>query len=486
MFSFRPSLKPSEWMADDSSPTCLLCGDAFNAIVRRHHCRKCLKLVCDSCSLSRVALTRGALERVCDACVSADNDVAAVDTIAYTLILHEAKLQTSAMDATRKFYFNVCLSEKVVYSSEAHSSTELNWSTEAIELKVSPRTPLYVHVEMWERGGKSLLADELVGKCRVLVVCGGTSSFTWYPLLPGAGNYAGANKVWVSTHLDAESSESLHLFYLRYRSRLAQVHVPSPLGASTRIGFGAEFRCTFLLPFASLFKQGTTLFQSLFTFFNKDRRSRRPSQIDTITRTYEDLARKPVHLGVLPYNEILLEALDRVSFIPVNDRRAIEGVLFLTTHRLVFLSSLKGSGDSPDETDILAVNLWLADASSSSIRRSERNTKFEVMTKADFVFKFKVARSKEDDSYVQDVFLRMKSELHWAGLEDNFSCMFRSIHTLNLASKEETFISEQMRDGATLREYSRLGVDAASGYFRVTEVNLAHELCDTYPSSLAV
>jgi len=40
------------WLPDNTSETCLICGDAFGVINRRHHCRSCGNLVCSSCSPS--------------------------------------------------------------------------------------------------------------------------------------------------------------------------------------------------------------------------------------------------------------------------------------------------------------------------------------------------------------------------------------------------------------------------------------------------
>ena len=38
------------WVADDESTVCLLCRATFTLVRRRHHCRKCGKLVCGKCS----------------------------------------------------------------------------------------------------------------------------------------------------------------------------------------------------------------------------------------------------------------------------------------------------------------------------------------------------------------------------------------------------------------------------------------------------
>lgn len=44
------------WMNDDDSATCLRCNSEFTVFNRRHHCRCCGDLVCDSCSLKRALI----------------------------------------------------------------------------------------------------------------------------------------------------------------------------------------------------------------------------------------------------------------------------------------------------------------------------------------------------------------------------------------------------------------------------------------------
>ena len=68
-------------MPDSTRKTCTICDSAFTFINRKHHCRRCGNLVCDSCSTARrvvklpavekpseaVAVSNGAV-RVCDSC----------------------------------------------------------------------------------------------------------------------------------------------------------------------------------------------------------------------------------------------------------------------------------------------------------------------------------------------------------------------------------------------------------------------------------
>jgi hypothetical protein len=42
-----------QWINDHESSRCLICDDLFTVLNRKHHCRICGDLVCDSCSKQR-------------------------------------------------------------------------------------------------------------------------------------------------------------------------------------------------------------------------------------------------------------------------------------------------------------------------------------------------------------------------------------------------------------------------------------------------
>eukprot|EP01105_Mastigella_eilhardi_P009910 TRINITY_DN2326_c0_g1_i2.p1 TRINITY_DN2326_c0_g1~~TRINITY_DN2326_c0_g1_i2.p1 ORF type:complete len:585 (+),score=132.59 TRINITY_DN2326_c0_g1_i2:201-1757(+) len=57
------------WVPDKFAVRCMICGDFFNVVKRRHHCRNCGKLVCSNCCSKRRPLLGSELpERVCLFC----------------------------------------------------------------------------------------------------------------------------------------------------------------------------------------------------------------------------------------------------------------------------------------------------------------------------------------------------------------------------------------------------------------------------------
>lgn len=71
---FIPPEKPPtkmQWIPDDTEVTCMVCkNETFTMFNRRHHCRRCGRLVCSSCSMKKMVV-EGCREnpaRVCDQC----------------------------------------------------------------------------------------------------------------------------------------------------------------------------------------------------------------------------------------------------------------------------------------------------------------------------------------------------------------------------------------------------------------------------------
>ncbi|XP_050190964.1 zinc finger FYVE domain-containing protein 26 isoform X4 [Myiozetetes cayanensis] len=71
---FVPPEKPppkQQWIPDETETICMVCKtERFTMFNRRHHCRRCGRLVCSSCSTKKMAVEacRENLSRVCDQC----------------------------------------------------------------------------------------------------------------------------------------------------------------------------------------------------------------------------------------------------------------------------------------------------------------------------------------------------------------------------------------------------------------------------------
>jgi hypothetical protein len=190
-----------------------------------------------------------------------------------------------------------------------------------------------------------------------------------------------------------------------------------------------------------LFQQPSLVFDQLFIRFHNSNNS-------------DESTSATLHLEVLPFCELLLEAIEKVNFIPANGHsKKSVGVLMLTTHRLVFISYAKGR----DAHHV--VELGLTHVLHCAVKRSERNTKLEVTIRGEVMFKFKIARSKTDDRETYDVLTRMKSEMLWSSFEDNFNCMLRSTHT-KTSDVTATRVCSFALDDVMRQEYERYRVIA--------------------------
>uniref|UniRef100_A0A670Z2X0 Zinc finger FYVE domain-containing protein 26 n=1 Tax=Pseudonaja textilis TaxID=8673 RepID=A0A670Z2X0_PSETE len=83
---FVPPEKPppkQQWIPDDTEVTCMVCKtERFTMFNRRHHCRRCGRLVCSSCSTKKMAVEacKENPARVCDQCYSYFNKEYATTT----------------------------------------------------------------------------------------------------------------------------------------------------------------------------------------------------------------------------------------------------------------------------------------------------------------------------------------------------------------------------------------------------------------------
>ncbi|KAI9471218.1 hypothetical protein BX667DRAFT_509125 [Coemansia mojavensis] len=76
----RQMLPESGWEPDSSAVSCRQCGRSFTLFLRRHHCRRCGLLFCDSCSSQRVLLASPTTQ--CGSHGSADMDDAPLAQLA--------------------------------------------------------------------------------------------------------------------------------------------------------------------------------------------------------------------------------------------------------------------------------------------------------------------------------------------------------------------------------------------------------------------
>ncbi len=62
-----PQQQVAHWQPDEASKHCMICDKQFSVLDRRHHCRKCGKLVCNACGPkdnSKPILQMGIMEPV--------------------------------------------------------------------------------------------------------------------------------------------------------------------------------------------------------------------------------------------------------------------------------------------------------------------------------------------------------------------------------------------------------------------------------------
>ncbi len=74
--STGPTIVAPVWMQDNTKTNCVLCDTLFTTFVRRHHCRQCGRLVCNTCSPHRIILGhvhRTQTQRVCTSCFQGAN-----------------------------------------------------------------------------------------------------------------------------------------------------------------------------------------------------------------------------------------------------------------------------------------------------------------------------------------------------------------------------------------------------------------------------
>src|SRR5690606_4983512 len=87
------------WTPDDEKDCCVFCDAVFSVFNRRHHCRYCGSLVCNSCSKHRRMIKNISTkkkQRVCDECVKKiDSSTAATDSATASTVAATGAVGTS-------------------------------------------------------------------------------------------------------------------------------------------------------------------------------------------------------------------------------------------------------------------------------------------------------------------------------------------------------------------------------------------------------
>lgn len=131
-------LSKEYWMKDDSAKECFTCGKTFNTFRRRHHCRICGQIFCNSCTLSIPGERFGynGTMRVCNNCYEHANNFedssdeeSAADQMSHHLH-HDDRLILSAQDAhtnqLQSQWDRESLAEDTDSFSQQHAVTLLN------------------------------------------------------------------------------------------------------------------------------------------------------------------------------------------------------------------------------------------------------------------------------------------------------------------------------------------------------------------------
>ena len=65
----RLAKEPQNWIPDNEAPACMLCETEFTFFTRKHHCRHCGAVVCNTCSGNRTVVGQFTIPvRLCDEC----------------------------------------------------------------------------------------------------------------------------------------------------------------------------------------------------------------------------------------------------------------------------------------------------------------------------------------------------------------------------------------------------------------------------------
>ena len=102
--------KPQIWIPNEYSKTCKLCSVAFTLTTRKHHCRKCCNIFCNSCTSERRNVNKQPNKRVCTECANEIDQIEhAIDQITVCIYLPVSFAQLYILRLVQFVHFSRCL-----------------------------------------------------------------------------------------------------------------------------------------------------------------------------------------------------------------------------------------------------------------------------------------------------------------------------------------------------------------------------------------
>ncbi|KAK3093553.1 hypothetical protein FSP39_017239 [Pinctada imbricata] len=192
-----PAEPPSKdkWQPDASTHVCMVCKvEKFSMFNRRHHCRRCGRVVCASCS-TKTSLIHGVLARTCDDCYSQIYNLSKTETDVYRTFIGGDSMSVASV-SSRVFspspgvhsMLNDGSSVKIPYVNSAHFVWKLKADTsehneitrEEFYYEQAPSTSLCLSI-------LGLHSNQVTSGQLMLNLCDSLSQYL-RPLAPGVPN----------------------------------------------------------------------------------------------------------------------------------------------------------------------------------------------------------------------------------------------------------------------------------------------------------
>ena len=163
----------AEWETDSDCTTCPICNKTkFNMIERRHHCRKCGRVVCNSCSQHRVILTNihaTRKSRICEKCFE-EIEGDSVNSFKLNLVVQKATFlapRTAGGVNDRNPYCVASLRQIHFVKNKlpvVKGSNNPVWGTKGSAVFfVDNVSAAVLHLEIWDQ--RALRAPVFLGQC---------------------------------------------------------------------------------------------------------------------------------------------------------------------------------------------------------------------------------------------------------------------------------------------------------------------------------